>query len=331
MKQILCCIALVTVFSMWTVPVEGQRVSFSFQDGLGNKPELKKKMTTTISNLLSEIQSAYLANRQLELSRFGLSADARKSLNATWNNYGHFSIDFNEIITECLQSYTSYEVRQIYITFHRDGKEINRELTIGFTGDGTMTFVRPALENHSFGDIIYTNNEVADARERMEILNFVERFRNYYNEKDVDALDSIYSDDALIITAKVIMKRQTGDGMAKIRPDVIYDKKSKADYMKSLRKVFNDNDFLNVEFDSIVVLNHPSREHFYGVTLHQKWRSSKYKDEGYVFLLWQFPENSNDPNQHPIVHVRTWQPDEIVKQGIKKLDTNDFIIPAKTH
>lgn len=329
MKKTVYYLILMAALSLWITPSSGQKVAFSFQSWPNNKTSVRNKVATTISDLLTEIQRAYVANRPLNLNRLNMTDEARKSLHDTWNKYGHFSVDYNEIITECLQSYNNYEVRKIYITFHRDNKEQSRELTIGFTPEDSITFVRPALEHHNFGDVVRANNQVADARERLEILNFVERFRNYYNEKNLSALKEIYSDDALIITAKVVYQKSMGDMQASLRKNVIYKKETKEEYMKKLEGIFANNKYLYIDFDSVTVLNHPSREHFYGVTLHQKWNSTNYNDDGYVFLLWQFPEDSSDPNKHPIVHVRTWQPDQIIKSGTKVLNTNDFIIPAK--
>ena len=39
----------------------------------------------------------------------------------------------------------------------------------------------------------------------------------------------------------------------------------------------------------------------------QSWKSSNYSDEGYLFLLWEFPEDGSSP----IIHVRTWQPEMV--------------------
>ncbi len=325
-----CIYDLIIIFCLGigAVPSQGQEIKFSFQDGLQNKPQLKNRISAEISKLLSEIQSAYRANRNLNLSQINMTDDARNSLTALWNNYAHFSIDDNEIVTKCLRSYSSYEVRQIYTTFHRDDNQESRELTIGFTDDYMLTFVRPALEMHNTESILYDGNEVSDTRERLEILNFVERFRNFYNEKNLTALQDIYSDDALIITAKVVGRQKMDDQGATLRPDVIYEKKTKDEYIKNLENVFKRNKYLHIDFDNVMVLKHPARAHFYGVTLHQKWDSSNYKDDGYVFLLWEFPED-DDPEKHPMVHVRTWQPDEIIRSGLKQINVNDFIISSK--
>lgn len=40
----------------------------------------------------------------------------------------------------------------------------------------------------------------------------------------------------------------------------------------------------------------------YGVTLHQKYTSTTYSDDGHLFLLWDFTDEN-----HPKIHVRVWQ------------------------
>ena len=76
-----------------------------------------------------------------------------------------------------------------------------------------------------------------------------------------------------------------------------------------------------MKFDHISLMRHSSKENIYGVTLHQTWQTSGYSDEGWLFLLWDF----SDP-EHPQIHVRTWQPDQLAaKDGVFALD--DFFIP----
>ena len=70
-------------------------------------------------------------------------------------------------------------------------------------------------------------------------------------------------------------------------------------------------------FDEIRVVMHPTKSEWYGVTLHQGWTSDRYHDDGWLFLLWDF---SNE--DHPTIHVRTWQPDKI--EGKKLPDEEIF-------
>ena len=158
-----------------------------------------------------------------------------------------------------------------------------------------------------------------DLENRQIILDYVEQFRTAYNEKNIEFIKQVFSDYALIITGTVIKQEKDGIRL----PDKIkYNVKSKDEYIKSLKFVFGKNSYIHVVFDDIEVVGHPSLPNYYGVTLHQSYRSSTYSDEGYVFLLWKFPENGD-----PEIHVRTWQPDKLNGKPLppeEKIDLNSF-------
>ena len=157
-------------------------------------------------------------------------------------------------------------------------------------------------------NVVRDNKEITDLRRRQLILDYVEQFRTSYNQKDLNFLEAIFSDDALIITGNVI-RRKSGDGIH--LPDkIIYKKQTKAEYLSKLRLVFKANKQIRVTFDEIEVMRHPTNENFYGVTLHQGYTSDRYHDDGYLFLLWDFRDE-----EHPQIHVRTWQPDSYNADG----------------
>jgi hypothetical protein len=141
---------------------------------------------------------------------------------------------------------------------------------------------------------------------RQLILEYVERFRNAYCLKDLNFLEQIFSDDALIITGKVIKQVKSDINRNNLNNEkIVYSKQNKKQYLTNLARVFRNNKRINVLFDDIKVVKHPAKADFYGVTLKQGWSSDGYSDIGYVFLLWDF---SNE--DAPQIHVRTWQPDQ---------------------
>ena len=159
-------------------------------------------------------------------------------------------------------------------------------------------------------NVIKSNLELTDLRRRQLILDYVEQFRTAYNQKDINFLNQVFSDDALIITGKVITtKHAEGFTSQKIQ----YNKQSKEQYIKNLRGVFARNSYIKVTFDEIEVMRHPVNPNFYGVTLLQGWTSGKYHDDGYLFLLWDFTNEDA-----PQIHVRTWQPDKIGGKPLPK-------------
>lgn len=332
MKKILY-ITLLLVGSI--LPSYGQTTTFRFADGIADG-WLKKTMEQRISALLTEICRAGKTNRNLSLAGLHLTERSTKSLTAQWENI-HFVCEDSYNVANCLEDVNGYEVRGIPMTvkpldnsYHGS---LYKELVIRFEKHGNITSVHMALDNNtitSYG----TGSEVTDLRRRHEILNFVEEFRSYYDEKDLASLKDVFSDDALIITGTVVQRKNMGRDQATMRPEIRYKKQDKGQYLASLKKVFDNNRHIKVSFDSIKVELHAAKPNFYGVTLFQKWSADSYSDQGYVYLLWEFPESGEERAR---IHVRTWQPEWGAYDGPNGknrhinqdeiFNHNDFFIP----
>ena len=159
-------------------------------------------------------------------------------------------------------------------------------------------------------------HEVSDIKDRMMILDYVEHFRTSYNQKDLNFLRQVFSDDALIITGRVIKTRRTD--ISPTGDKIIYTTQTKQQYLENLSRAFRSNAYIKVSFDNVVIVEHPTIKNIYGVTVHQKWNSSRYSDEGYVFMVWDFRK----PDA-PQIHVRTWQPEFVDKARGQRLSPND--------
>lgn len=324
MKKINLIILLTALLSQLSVMAN---VSFKFSAGTIDAGPLKTKMETNISALLTAINKAGVNGTALNLTGIDMEAGAKTRLNALWDEASHFVCDKQTNISKCLKDFQGYQVRAIPITMKpvdsSYDQSLNRELTISLNKNGVITGVRPAWElQEDVSKIMFSPGGVADTRQRREILKWVEDFRCYYNEKNLNALKQVYSEDALIITGSVVTQRKTqGDAGVHLEQKVNYTVQSKEEYIKKLSRIFNNTRYINVEFDHISVMMHGAKPNIYGVTLHQKWKTNTYSDEGWLFLLWDF----ND-TEKPQIHVRTWQPDQIVaKDGVFTLD--DFFIP----
>ena len=215
----------------------------------------------------------------------------------------------------CLRDVQEFEIRQIPVEMkpldNTYKGEIHKELTVSFNRNGMITGVRTAMDNNSYMSLMAGGMSVKDVRMRREILKFVEDFRSYYDEKNLSAIDEIFSDNALIITGRVLRKDLTSQSNADIRipgKNIIFNKQTKTQYINNLRNVFRVNRYIKVDFSDIELIRHSSRENIYGVRLRQRWNSQRYNggtymDDGYVFLLWDF----ND-EEHPKIYVRSWSP-----------------------
>lgn len=157
-----------------------------------------------------------------------------------------------------------------------------------------------------------------DASHRHTILNYCEHFRTAYTTKDIDFLRQVFSDDALIIVGNVV-KPSTTEGGISGDSRVTYALHTKKDYLERLSKVFNANKKIDVRFSDFRIMRHPTRDGIYGVTLRQHYKSDRYEDDGWLFLLWDF----RNPSM-PMLHVRTWQPAKNVNGSDDLIGIGDF-------
>lgn len=308
LRYILLAFGLITSISL------NAQINFSFKDGINN-PSLKVKMEINVSQLLSEINKAGISNEKLNLSTVQMEEEARSRLYALCQDLTIVCDKVNNQ-SNCLEDYQGYQIREIPVVIrekHSPGSQQNRELTISLNKNGIITGVRLAWElEEGVNSILKNSSAVSDSRERLEILKWVEDFRCYYNEKNLKALNQIYSDDALIITGSVVKsQRHSSDFSKLIEDNVSFKVQSKEQYISKLAQIFNRNQKINVVFDNIEVRRHGARPHIYGVTLRQKWSSGTYSDDGWLFLLWDF----NNP-EYPQIYVRTWQPGETSKDDL---------------
>ena len=291
-----------------------QNVTFNFTDGI-EAGSLKTKVEKNLSLFLTNINKASRQGaEEVNLSSVQITEQTKEAFDELWK-FQPFKCADTENWQSCIRTKTGYSVRQIPVIVNdKDtlGAPSMRELTIEFNNNGQITGVFFALEQHNIDTILRTGSAVKDTRERQEILNFVERYRSYYDQKDIKSIEDIFTDDAIIITGTVGMKKTNEGGMIKT---VNYDQLSKQQYINKLKKIFEKKSYVKVKFNGIEVISHPTRSDIYMVRLLQNWRTPGYEDNGYVTLLWQFPKNGGDPR----IMVRTWQDESIIKSDENQL------------
>lgn len=321
MKKILSIIVLSLVCSLQSQAYN--QVKLVINGGIDNGV-LKEKMEKGVSAVMTEINRTHEKNAgRLELPEAYISKEARQELNMLWSNE-HFRCVEEEIVERLLTTRNGYQVRSIPLIVNAaaQGEELGyQEAVINFDKNGVITSFYYTINPELYSKLRMTQMsdrrfEVTDVRDRMMILDYVEHFRTSYNQKDLKFLRQVFSDDALIITGKVIKVRKTE--MAPSGNKVIYTTQTKQQYLENLSRAFKSNSYIKVQFDNVVIVEHPTIRGIYGVTVHQKWNTARYSDEGYVFMVWDF----RNPDL-PQIHVRTWQPDYIDKTKGQKLSPNE--------
>jgi hypothetical protein len=301
------------ILGLCAILSKADNVTFSVSDGIDNAA-IKSKIESTVSKMLTEINLAQAAGRDLNFSAMGVAQRVQQSMSMLWEN-SPFKCTDDEIVEHCITTGTGYQVRNIPLemkpTGEREfGEDEYQEAVISFDKQGNVESFYLSISMNLYMNVIKSNLELTDLRRRQLILDYVEQFRTAYNQKDINFLNQVFSDDALIITGKVIQQKHA-EGFS--TPKIQYNKQTKDQYIKNLRGVFARNSYIKVTFDEIEVMRHPVNPNFYGVTLLQGWTSGKYHDDGYLFLLWDFTNESA-----PQIHVRTWQPDKIGGKPLPK-------------
>ena len=307
MKKILLVITMLFTANILAADKVTVRISDGIEDNV-----IKEKMEGVISAILTEANAAHEEKRELKYSALGIPSSVQGALSSLWDNSPFVSMD-TEIVERCLTTGTGYQIRNIPLVL----KPVNstdvsededyQEAVASFDKQGNLVSFYLSISMNLYMNVVRESKEVTDLRRRQLILDYVEQFRTAYNQKDLDFLEAVFSDDALIITGKVI--KRTADGIR--LPDKIeYKKQTKKEYLSRLAVVFQNNKQIRVTFDEIEVMRHPAHKDFYGVTLHQGYSSDRYHDDGYLFLLWDFRNED-----YPQIHVRTWQPDSYNPDG----------------
>lgn len=158
--------------------------------------------------------------------------------------------------------------------------------------------------------------EETDSISRRRILSYCEHLRAAYTTRDIDFIRQVFSDNALIIVGHVVKSARSDMAYS---DKVQYSIRTKKEYVERLERIFKSKKELDVQFSDFRVMRHPTVPGIYGVTLRQKYACDDYSDEGFLFLLWDFRNPSL-----PLIHVRTWQPTQMLADADDIIDISDF-------
>lgn len=317
---------LVLVLSLLSLAVHAQleQTKVSISDGISNQ-QLKTTIEDNLSSFLVAINNAVITGKSPAINK-EMDNSAKKYLQEMWKS-SPMSCPVSTIEETCLETPNGYQIRNIpVIMMEAEEGEQEQELVIDFNRMGIITGVSMAIEQNKYKEIMAEHESVQDLARRQVIVDFVENYRTSYNRKDLKYIQSVFSDNALIITGKVIREKPKSDYALRSlsQERIVYQKRTKKEYIDNLKRVFSSNKYINVLFDEVEVIQHPKHPDIYGVTLKQEWNADRYHDVGFVFLMIDFQDEMN-----PLIQVRTWQPEKLegrVLQRDEIFDLGDFDI-----
>lgn len=302
-KNVFYLIVLLLIGIRPIVAQEPTRVVITF----GNQNEvLKQAIEKNVSNLLFACNKAEKSGGKPSFNNDAITSDARRRIIELWAN-SPMKCTALELEGSCLTRPSGgYQLRNIPVIMTKAPEnEQNQNIVVNLTSDGKIDDIFIPLTDYA--SVLNEKKEMEDMDIRLMVLDFVENFRTAYNRKDIKFLNTLFSDNAVIITGKAIKPIRNTDSQNNFTAKAQFELqiKTKKEYMESLKSIFKKNNFIDVNFEDIIVVEHRNIPHVYGITLKQDWKSSMYADKGYVFLLIDYRNE-----REPVITVRTWQPEE---------------------
>lgn len=275
-----------------------------------NNPKLQAKIEQNATDFLTKLNLAYFDSSIVQCDNDYFTDNAKGAITNLFSTAA-FQCGETEIIADLVKmtSGAGYEIRNIPFMVKVSKDSINyQDGVLSFNSVGMIDNIYFGIENHQYNKLLRTGKGVEDFRRRQLILNFIENFRTSYNRKDLDFLEKVFSENALIIVGHVLKSKPGKNNLLDRNVEkkkVEFIRFSKKEYIGHLKEVFKRNEFIDIGFESIDVVQHRIYNNIYGVQMKQYWKSSTYSDVGYLFLMIDFKDEDN-----PLIHVRAWQPEE---------------------
>lgn len=201
---------------------------------------------------------------------------------------------------------------------YRNGKSFIENLVYRFNPiSKKVESVAFALTKKGEADIMNASAQWPDIS-RWAILNFMEDYQTAFFLKRLDYINSIFSDEAIIITGTILKNINELDSsfdrsniivLDKSNKDVTFSKLTKKEYIDRLKKIFASREYVHLTFENnitkkIELPSMVSEGAAFGIEINQRYDSSGYSDEGYLTLVF------DTRGKYPVIHVRLWQPDK---------------------
>jgi hypothetical protein len=203
--------------------------------------------------------------------------------------------------------------------FRNNSVEFFEKLSFQFDSAGRIDNISFALSDKANQDILGQTRWPEECK--FQIINFLENYKTAYALERYDYINRIFSDNALIIVGQRVEDSEKVDDSQTITFGDNYKliKLTKEQYMYRLKKVFDRNEFINIQFEENTVKRRDNESDVYGINIKQNYFSANYADQGYLFLMVDLKERDR-----PVIYVRAWQPEDFAKKHIINLSDFSF-------
>lgn len=204
--------------------------------------------------------------------------------------------------------------RSIPVTIkYNGGHTVAEDIVFRFNSDDRIASLAYALTKRAEDDIFKQN--AWDYNARFAILQFMEDYQTAYALKRIDYIESIFSDDAVIISGSRAGSRlrgqSKGDVQYFVEDNFTFRRETKDQYINRLRAQFPQKKYIKLSFEDNEIRQQSGISNsIYWIELRQFYQSSNYNDMGYLTLMIDMQK------ENPQIHVRTWAPGKIPLQEL---------------
>lgn len=165
-----------------------------------------------------------------------------------------------------------------------------------------ITHVAMGLGREAMNDVVLGHLDWSE-KSRTRIVGFLEDYRTAYATKNLEYLDKVFDDNAVIVLGKrlQVAPQLNKEGYMN-NHRVQFTQLTKREFLRNLRRQFQSKDYINLHFSQNRIYQLQKGVERYGVEIKQDYYSSNYGDTGYLTLIFDL----TNPDQ-PVIHVRTWQ------------------------
>ncbi len=320
MKKFQRSLLIALMFVLGTNFCDAISVKFYVESDKGEKlPPNVEIAERNLAAVLDAINTAYFDRTRISNRNLKMSDLAKKSVESIYASSPFYCTD-KEFAAHVWVYSNGFEARNIPIMLTHKGEKFGDESFVcavaEFDNSGTVIDFRLQISTHiasRWNELDENYNEVTDLRQKEIIGRTLEDFRTAYCRKDIKTIEDMFSDQALIITGRVI-KRVTQGDKRMMTSQVTYNRQTKQQYIANLRNAFARNKFIKVDFDDISIKRSEKDPSMFGIKLTQSWMSTNYDDKGTLFLIFKFPSNGD-----PSIEVRTWTPEGFENDDISTL------------
>ena len=206
-------------------------------------------------------------------------------------NYGNAKLISKDLELDVVKVNHNYVVRKVpmYFKFKSYNKEFVEDLVFYFTEDLKVSGLSFSISDIAINDIKNKKAEWGTTQDKYQLINFIENYKTAYCLKDLDYIEKVFDDNALIIVGRSLKNAPVNENRDVIHlfnnDQVEYIRKTKENYIKSLSMVFRSNEYINIHFEDNEIRKTNKDDKIYGIQIAQYYTSTNYSDKGYHTLL----------------------------------------------